>query len=400
MRSLASWKNLSRNWGIGVSASEEELRAAELLKDRYESMGYEVEIQPFVRHSFDFDRWFMSGGENGAVVVESAEELRFEGLPLTISPDTTQNSGPVMTLDLSKGDTLPTDELAGKVIHILTGDLDPLDWHVIQGMHDRIDRLADAGAVAVVISHSLGEHTHFPIVLGVEPSIPALFLQKDQGQRLADLAANEEELVVSVKIEAELLESRNVIAELRGTGDEVVVVGAHYDIVPQTEAGANDNTSGTAVLLSLARALSGQALPFTVRFVSFGAEELGMQGSTHYVASLGEEELERIKAMVNLDSVGSGPMLAVSGQRELMDLVLRLAEDLGIEADSIPLPQRGASDHVVFDMAGVPVLFLYGLDISRINSPQDRLEFIDPERLGEALLVAKALLESPEFLQE
>ena len=117
----------------------------------------------------------------------------------------------------------------------------------------------------MVISPSLGEHAHFPIVFGVEPSIPALFLQNDQGRWLADLAANEEELVVSVKIEAERLESRNVIAELRGTGDEVVVVGAHYDIVPETEAGANDNTSGTAVLLSLARALSGQALPFTVR---------------------------------------------------------------------------------------------------------------------------------------
>ena len=85
-------------------------------------------------------------------------------------------------------------------------------------------------------------------------------------------------------------------------------------------------------------------------------------------------------------------MLAVSGQRELVDLVLRLADDLGIEANSIPMNQGAASDHAPFEMAGVPVLFLYGPDISRINSPQDRLEFIDPQRLGEALLVAKALL--------
>ena len=134
-------EELIEELGHRVSASEEELRAAEFLKERYESMGYEVEIQPFVRRSFDFDRWFMSGGENGAVVVESAEELRFEGLPLTISPDTTQISGPVMTLDLSKGDTLPTDELAGKVIHILTGDLDPLDWHSNPG-NARPDRQA------------------------------------------------------------------------------------------------------------------------------------------------------------------------------------------------------------------------------------------------------------------
>ena len=48
------------------------------------------------------------------------------------------------------------------------------------------------------------------------------------------------------------MESRNVVAELEGEGDGVVVVGAHYDVVPQTETGANDNTSGTAVVLSLA----------------------------------------------------------------------------------------------------------------------------------------------------
>ncbi len=383
--------------GHRVSGSEEELRAAELLKERYESMGYEVEIQPFVRHFFDFGRWFTSGGENGAVVVESADELRFEGLPINTSPDTTQNSGPLMTLYLGKGDTLPTDELAGKVIHILTEDLDPLDRQMIRGMHDRIKMLADAGAVAVVISQSQGLPAQFPIVSDVEFSIPALFLQKHLGLRLADLAAIKEELVVSVMIETERLESRNVIAELPGTGDDVVVVGAHYDIVPATEAGANDNASGTAVILALAKTLAEEPLPYTVRFVSFGAEEEGLYGSSHYVASLSDAEFGRLGAMLNFDVVGSGEFTAVTGDPRLTEATLQLAGELQLQAQAGSLPSNASSDHTPFERAGVPVLLFWAPDISRIHSRWDVMEFVEPQRLGETFLLAEALLTSPEF---
>ena len=133
--------------------------------------------------------------------------------------------------------------------------------------------------------------------------------------------------------------------------------------------------------------------------MAFGAEEIGLYGSSRYVASLSEAELGRIVAMLNLDAVASGPLLAVTGQEELADLALRVAEDLGLEADSQPLPPWASSDHYPFERSGVPVLLLYGPDISRIHTPEDRLEFVQPELLGSALLVVKALLRSPEFPQ-
>ena len=322
--------------GHRVSGSEEELRAAELLKQRYESMGLEVEIQSFARNSrFDFGRWFISGGENGAVVVESEENLRFPGLPITTTPATTRNSGPLLTLDLREGESLPQDGIAGKVVHIVPGRLDPSDWQAIQRMHDRIDLLADAGAVAAVISQSEGEHIQFPISQGVEFSIPALFLhQTDHARQLIDLAAEEDDSMVSVRIEAERLESRNVVAELPGMGDGIVVVGAHYDIAPETRTGANDNTSGVAVVLSLAQSLQGKQLPFSVRFVMFGAEEVGLLGSRHYVASLSDTELERVKAMLNFDVVGSGGYTAVSGDSAIVEEALTLAEELQVRAQT------------------------------------------------------------------
>ena len=85
--------------------------------------------------------------------------------------------------------------------------------------------------------------------------------------------------------------SQNLIAELPGTGEGVVVVvGAHYDTTPGS-VGASDNASGMGVLLALAKELAGRSFPFTLRFIAFGAEETGLNGSDHYVDSLSGDEL-------------------------------------------------------------------------------------------------------------
>ena len=379
-----------------MSGSEEESRAAELLEARYERMGYDTEIQHFDVRRFDFARWYQSGGANAVAIVESPREIRFSGLPLTNSPNYTTASGPLMTLDLSESDVLPTDGLEGKIVHALTGDLQLDESQVIHRLRDQVNSLAAKGAVAVLFSRKLGEPSPYRPVYGTGSPIPALLLPKVDGMKLYDLT-EEGEVILTVKIDVYVLESQNVIAEMRGAGDDVVVVGAHYDIVPQTESGANDNASGTAVLLSLAKALSGRSLPFTVRFVSFGAEELGLFGSLHYVASLSDPELRRLKAMLNIDVPSSGEYTALSGHQKLTEAALVLANDLGVEARTDSMPSGASSDHEPFQNAGVPVLVLWAPDFSRIHTPADTLDFIQPERLAGAFLVAKALLESPEF---
>ena len=59
--------------------------------------------------------------------------------------------------------------------------------------------------------------------------------------------------------------------------------------------------------------------------------------------------------------------------------------------------QGGGSDHASFDAAGVPVLMFFGDDVSRIHTELDTLEFVQPELLGGAVAVARALMESAEF---
>ena len=103
------------------------------------------------------------------------------------------------------------------------------------------------------------------------------------------------------------------------------------------------------------------------------------------------------KAKLNFDVVGSGGYTAVSGDPHLIEGALKLARELQLQAQSGSLPYGATSDHAPFEIAGVPVLFLWAPDISRINSPRDTLEFVDPRRLGETFLLAEALLTSPEF---
>ncbi len=383
--------------GPRASGSEEELIAAEYLRQWYHNMGYLTKIQPFTVVRFDFRKWAETGGENANVAVESPTSMKFAGLPLTPSPSDASISAPLTTLDLSQSDELPVDGLQGRVVHVRFGDLKLDDFQVMMGFFEQVDRLADAGAVAVVFSRKLGDPTPYQAIDGIESPIPALFITGDDGKKLEELPATDEEIVVSVNIEVDELESRNVIAEKRGIGDDVVVVGAHYDTIPEGSVGANDNASGTAVILALAEALSAQSLPFTIRFVSFGSEEVGLLGSRHYVASLSDTELEPIKAMLNFDVVGSGAYTAVSGNRELTNAASKLAADLQVQAQQGALPRGATSDHAPFETAGVPVLFIWAPDISRINSPGDTLEFVDPQRLGETFLLAEALLTSPEF---
>ena len=101
----------------------------------------------------------------------------------------------------------------------------------------------------------------------------------------------------------------NIIAELPGKTypEKILVIGAHYDTV-RTTPGADDNASGVAGLLALARELAGKPLAKTVRFVAFALEEPPVyrssdMGSYHYAASLSEKK-ENVEGMICLEMIG------------------------------------------------------------------------------------------------
>jgi hypothetical protein len=151
--------------------------------------------------------------------------------------------------------------------------------------------------------------------------------------------------------------THNVIAETPGgKADHVVMAGGHLDSV-RGGPGINDNGSGAATLIEAAEAIGPNPPGARVRLAFWGAEELGLLGSRHYVQSLDGAERRRISGYLNFDMVGSPnavPELYADGDRELGRVLRRVAgRPLG------GAQVGGASDHAPFAAAGVPVNGLY-----------------------------------------
>ncbi|MCR4397496.1 MAG: M20/M25/M40 family metallo-hydrolase, partial [Firmicutes bacterium] len=157
-------------------------------------------------------------------------------------------------------------------------------------------------------------------------------------------------------------QSYNVIASKKpgrghGTG-KVVLVGAHLDSV-SVGTGANDNASGVAIVLEAARILSRYDLASEVRFLVFGAEEIGLVGSNYYVNSLSPEELSRIIGMINMDMVGVGDACSSGNVGDvdwLVEFGVATADEMGLEMANATMGTN--SDHWPFENAGVPVNFV------------------------------------------
>ncbi|WP_084965836.1 M28 family metallopeptidase [Thermoactinospora rubra] len=163
-----------------------------------------------------------------------------------------------------------------------------------------------AGASAAIIFNE-GQPGRTATLLGnlLEPgvTIPVVGTSFAVGEDLADPAGT----VVRLKTdtESEMRVTHNVIADSRwGDPDKVVMSGAHLDSV-LAGPGINDNGSGSAALLAVAEALGKVPTRNKLRFAWWGAEELGLLGSEHYVAGLAAEELAKIKLYLNYDMVGS-----------------------------------------------------------------------------------------------
>ncbi|GAA4556123.1 M28 family peptidase [Pseudonocardia xishanensis] len=160
-----------------------------------------------------------------------------------------------------------------------------------------------AGAAGLIVANT--EEGPFDGTLGDLPdTVPTTGVSSSVGDALAAKPGAVVTLVLATTTQEAT--SRNVVAQTT-TGDpaRVVMAGAHLDSVPEGP-GINDNGTGTAALLDVALALGpAPASQNAVRFAWWGAEEVGLVGSTRYVEALSPEDAKRIALYLNLDMVGS-----------------------------------------------------------------------------------------------
>lgn len=197
--------------------------------------------------------------------------------------------------------------------------------------------------------------------------------------------------------------SFNVVAEPPGFRPRRphVVLGAHLDTVA-VAPGAEDNASGVAVLLDLARVFAPDETPprLPVVFIAFGAEEprgpgddLHHFGSQHHVRQLPAARREAITAMVSLDRVGVGRSVPVctgpSSPPQVQQALLETAERFVVPAHAC---DSTASDHWSFEKAGVTVARLGSTSYAAYHSPQDLPAVVNRRQLARTGQIVQAWL--------
>lgn len=194
-----------------------------------------------------------------------------------------------------------------------------------------------------------------------------------------------------------LIHSKNVVGYLDNAAPYTVIIGAHYDHLGRGERagslkpsakgkvhnGADDNASGVAGLLELARhyATNGIREPFNFLFIAFSGEELGLFGSKAF-CERPTIDLQTVHIMINLDMVGrldtAKNTVAVSGtgtSPPLQGMLLALqTQDLSIKTDSSGM---GPSDHTSFYQKDIPVLHFFTGTHSDYHKPSDDADKIN-----------------------
>lgn len=155
----------------------------------------------------------------------------------------------------------------------------------------------------------------------------------------------------------------NVICTIQGNVSEsTIIVGAHFDHVSKGK-GVVDNWSGASLLPSLLESISVSPLKHKFVFIGFSDEEKGLVGSYSFVSQLKKEDLPKIRAMVNLDSLGSSftRVWVSTADKELLVLLDRAAGATKTKLAGVDVDEVGRSDSEAFRKKKIPTLDLHSL---------------------------------------
>ncbi|MEK6616752.1 MAG: M20/M25/M40 family metallo-hydrolase, partial [Bacteroidota bacterium] len=201
--------------------------------------------------------------------------------------------------------------------------------------------------------------------------------------------------------------SQNILGYIKGAlyPDSFVVFSAHYDHLGQMGKdvyfpGANDNASGCAMILNLAKYYSQHSPKYSIAFMAFGAEEVGLLGSKYYVEHP-LFPLRQIKFLVNMDIMGTGDegikVVNATEHKKEFDELVKINSEKNLLPSIQPRGKAQNSDHYFFEEAGVKTFFIYTLGgIKAYHDIYDRAETLPLTKFEE---VFKLLCDFTDYLQ-
>jgi hypothetical protein len=194
-------------------------------------------------------------------------------------------------------------------------------------------------------------------------SFPTLYIQQGALKRF------DRKLTITVDSEINDYNMSNIIGYVKGTKypDSFIVITAHYDHLGMMGAyalfpGANDNASGVAMMLDLMHKIKKDSLEYSVAFMAFAGEEIGLLGSLYYTETP-LFPLSDISLLVNLDLMGTGDKGMTVVNATLFPKEFQELQLINITNDYLPIVNsRGKaanSDHYYFSEKGVKAFFFY-----------------------------------------
>lgn len=270
-----------------------------------------------------------------------------------------------------------------------------------------------SGAPFLMITRAVADRI---LKAGGAPTLDELEKCIDQDAKPNSKALEGVRLDLEAHLERRPFQVKNVIGALEGSGphaDETIVIGAHYDhvglggagsLAPGVRAihnGADDNASGTALIMELARRMArrSEPLPRRLVFMAFSGEERGLLGSRHYVDHP-LYPLDQTIAMLNFDMVGrlnKEDELTIFGAPSIPGLdalTAALATSQGLKARIVPdtSMEFGASDHASFYRKNVPVFFAFTGTHPDYHRPSDDTEKVNFEGMARIADFAELIL--------
>jgi Zn-dependent M28 family amino/carboxypeptidase len=271
------------------------------------------------------------------------------------------------------------------------------------------------GCAAVVLHNTMYAEKlgYIPIYKGIyfasnetDPTIPIFMTSKAMGDELkAGISTSKLRLHIVVTVQVKPVPVVEGILKGTGNPNEWVAVGAHLDTV-YNGPGADDNTAGTVAVTGLARAMAKEHPKRAIRFLAYGAEELGLKGSAAYLGSQPDNVADFCKLLINLDmpnidlersdtgNIVSNDNWTVSNLDHARDMLNSMEKryqryDLTIAYTL----HTGGSDNVVFEAAGIPVGYADGSGSLEYHTYKDDTSRTNIESIGlEARIVGSAVL--------
>jgi Zn-dependent M28 family amino/carboxypeptidase len=366
-RDLIALEQLAnRNGGTRAAGTPGYAASVRYVRDQMRRAGYRTQVSPFPLVLY------AERVEKGRQIAPVQRDLELEALEY--SPST------------------PADGLRERVVPSGNG-CSREDFGAVRGLIALVERgdcffaqkaanAQEAGAAALLVYNT--DEGNFDGTLGDPKAsrIPVAALNRATGRELAAASGPVVEMVLDTTTRQTT--SRNVIASAHPRHAKVLIVGAHLDSV-KAGPGINDNATGVAAVLEIARAVRSVAPDLSVRFAFWGAEELGLFGSRAYAKTLAPDQLA---GYLNFDVLGSpSRRYGVYGDKRFVTRWLGYFSRTGAAAAAIDID--GRSDHAPFALRGIPVGGLFAGDYACYHRACDRVASID-QRTLETLAKAAA----------